>query len=356
MPENISILVICDDEEISSYLRERLIIDRGYSVHFESSGQRGLNGLKENSFDIIIAKFGVSDLDAETLIKGIKKIEANSIIIAFLEDYNPEILEDLFRLGVYDFIHKPINLERLFFLIKKGAELHSLMVASQKLKDGLKEHSNALEKQNTLLAKRIEESTRNLTRLYEDLRSTYMRTIKALAQAIDARDHYTHSHSENVAKYAVAIAAEMGLSAKEIETIREACELHDLGKIGIEDTILSKPFSLTAQEWEQIKRHPAIGAQILEPLTFLGEVIDLVRQHHEHLDGSGYPEGRKGEDILLGARIIHLADAYESMRSARSYRKVPLTKEEAIMEIKNNSGTQFDPKPVEAFLKIVDKV
>jgi putative nucleotidyltransferase with HDIG domain len=183
-----------------------------------------------------------------------------------------------------------------------------------------------------------------------------MRTIKVLAQAIDARDHYTHSHSENVAKIAVLIAEEIGLSVKEVELIREACELHDLGKIGIGDDILSKAASLNAQEWEEVKRHPVTGAHILEPLTFLGSAIDLIRQHHEHYDGTGYPEGRRGEDILLGARIINVADSYEAMRSARSYRKVPLTKEEAVNEIKKNSGRQFDPKVVEVFLKIVDKI
>jgi putative nucleotidyltransferase with HDIG domain len=356
MAENIAILVICDDEEISSYLRERLIIDTGYSVFFEARPERGLLAFKENSFDIVIIKFGMAGLDEETFINGIKKIDPDAVIIAFLEEHHSRAFEDMLRLGVYDFITKPINLERLFFLVKRGSQLHTLMAANHRSREGLKEQNASLEKQNILLAKRIEESTKNLTKLYEDLRSTYMRTIKALAQAIDARDHYTHSHSENVAKYAVAIATEMGLSAKEVEVISEACELHDLGKIGIEDNILSKPFSLNTQEWELIKRHPTIGAQILEPLTFLGEVIDLVRQHHEHFDGSGYPEGRRGEDILMGARIIHLADAYESMRSARSYRKVPLKKEEAILEIKNNNGTQFDPKAVDAFLKIVHKL
>jgi HD-GYP domain-containing protein (c-di-GMP phosphodiesterase class II) len=148
----------------------------------------------------------------------------------------------------------------------------------------------------------------------------------------------------------------MHLSASDIELLTEACELHDLGKIGVEDSILGKTSSLTMQECEQIRRHPVTAAQILEPLTFLNGVIDLIKQHHEHYDGSGYPEGRRAEDILLGARIIHVADAYEAMRSARSYRKIPLSKEEAIAEIKKNSGTQFDPKVVEAFLKIVDKL
>lgn len=225
-----------------------------------------------------------------------------------------------------------------------------------KIMQVLKEENVSLQKQNILLSKRIEESAKNLTRLYEDLRSTYMRTIKALAQAIDARDHYTHSHSQNVARYAVAIANEMHVSIEDIETIREACELHDLGKIGIQDNILIKPAELTPQEWKVMKRHPLTGAQILEPLTFLRSVVDLIRQHHEHYDGSGYPAGLKEEDILLGARIIHLADAYEAMSSSRSYRKTPFSKREAILEITKHVGTQFDHKVVEAFLKIVDKL
>jgi putative nucleotidyltransferase with HDIG domain len=183
-----------------------------------------------------------------------------------------------------------------------------------------------------------------------------MRTIKVLAKTIDARDHYTHSHSENVAKYAVAIAEEMGLSVKDIELIREACELHDLGKIAVEDNILAKDSDLVAEEWEKIKQHPLAAAEILEPLTFLNDATALIRQHHEHYDGSGYPAGLKGEDILLGARIIHLADAYEAMRSARSYRKTPLSKEGAVEEIKKNSGAQFDPKVVEIFLRIVERI
>jgi putative nucleotidyltransferase with HDIG domain len=350
------ILLINDEEAILRYLREKLVIDGGHSVFIESGPGAALKTFEQNNFDIVIAKFNAQYLDNTEFIKGLKKIDPDCIIIAFIENEDQQVLKEIPRLGVYDFITKPVNLEKLFFIIKKGGELHSLMLAHRKFTQSLQEHNSSLQKQNTLLAKRIEESTKNLTRLYEDLRSTYMRTIKVLAQTIDARDHYTHSHSENVAKYAVAIAEELRLSTNDIELIRQACELHDLGKIGVEDLILSKPGSLTDQEWQQIKRHPLTGAQILEPLTFLNGVIDLVRQHHEHYDGSGYPEGRRGDDILLGARIIHLADAYEAMRSARSYRKVPLSKDEATLEIKKNSGMQFDPKIVEAFLKVVDKL
>lgn len=354
MVDTVKVLLICDDESVTRILRQYLTDRGGYSLSVEPSGNGGISALQENIHDVILIKFALFDIGNKELISGLKKVDPDCIVIAYLKEHDPQLLKELVGFGAYDFISEPLNLEKLFFLIKKGAELHSLLFSNHKLIHGLKEHNVTLEKQNILLAKRIEESTKNLTRLYEDLHSTYLRTIKALAQAIDARDHYTHSHSENVARYAEAIAREIGLSAKEAETIREACELHDLGKIGIDDSILSKPSTLNEEEWEQIKRHPVTGAQILEPLTFLNDVIALVRQHHEHYDGSGYPEGRKGEDILLGARIIHLADAYEAMRSARSYRKEPLSKQAAIAEIKKNSGRQFDPRVVAAFLKIVD--
>jgi putative nucleotidyltransferase with HDIG domain len=349
------ILFIAENDEISRHLREEMMVEGGYNVVFEESLSGGLEAFRRDGFALVV--FRPRSLDAGSLgiIKELKNIEPDSVIIAILDDDKSQGLEYLFSLGIYDFISNPVNPEKLFFLIRKGIELHNLMLNSRRFAQGLKENNVALEKQNILLAKRIEDSTRNLTRLYEDLRSTYMRTIKVLAQAIDARDHYTHSHSENVAKYAVIIASEMGFSAKEIEVIRQACELHDLGKIGIEDNILMKQGKLTDDEWIQIRKHPVIGAQILEPLTFLNDVIDLVRQHHERFNGTGYPEGRHGEDIILGARIINLADSYEAMRSARSYRKVPLTKEEAVEEISKNSGTQFDPKVVEVFLKNLDK-
>lgn len=356
MGQDYRILLVWEDDETAGYLKEQLVNQEAYFLSAKERGEKALEALRQESFDIIILQFGVFNAHAAEFIGEIKKIDPDSIIIVFLNNPDSRVLKDLFKTGIYDLIAKPINLEKLFFLIKKGKELHSLMAANRRLSQGLAEHNNVLEKQNVLLTKRIEESTKNLTRLYEDLRSTYMRTIRALAQAIETRDRYTHSHSRNVARYAVAIAEEMGLSASEIEILREACELHDLGKIGVDDNILGKPSPLTPEEWEQIRRHPITGAHILEPLTFLGSVIELVRQHHEHYDGSGYTEGRRGEDILLGARIIHLADAYDAMRSARSYRKDPFLKEEAISEIKKNNGTQFDPKVVEAFLRIVDKL
>lgn len=351
------ILLIDNDDQELRFLKETLVLNSDYSVHCEPNLEKGFRAFEHDGFSFVIAKFNMPEQQNVWFVKELKKIDPDCIIVALVdEDMNANMFNEISRLGVYDIISKPINLEKLFFLIKKGVDLHALALANRKLTISLREHNDFLQKQNSFLARRIEESTKNLTRLYEDLRQTYMHTIKVLAQAIDAKDHYTHSHSQNVAKYAVAIAEEMGFSAKDIDVLRDACELHDLGKIGVDDSVLSKPSSLTPEEWEQIKRHPQTAAQILEPLTFLNGAIDIIRQHHEHYNGSGYPEGRKGNDILIGARIIHVADAYEAMCSARSYRKIPFTKQEAIAEIKKHTGTQFDPGVVEAFLKIVDKL
>lgn len=190
--------------------------------------------------------------------------------------------------------------------------------------------------------------------LYSSLEDTYLRTVMALTSAIDARDHYTKTHSEHVTEFAIAIAREMGLSEKEVEEIKQACQLHDLGKIGVHDFILTKPGKLSPEEWDEIKLHSLKSAEILRPLLFLNGVIELVEQHHERYDGRGYPFGIKGENIRLGARIMAVADSFDAMITERPYRKA-FTKEEAIEELKKCSGTQFDPKAVEAFLKVLEK-
>ncbi|MCK9572006.1 MAG: HD domain-containing protein [Candidatus Omnitrophica bacterium] len=356
MKINGKLLLICDDASFTAYLLEGLLRLGDFTIVEKQGLAQGLEAKKEESFDLLFLRHGMPGLDIGNFMAEVRKIDSDCIVILLVGQLDDNEIENLAEMGIYDFISRRTSQERINFVVDKGIRLHGLLASARRLNVGLKETNSSLEKQNILLAKRIEDSAKSLSRLYEDLRSTYMRTIRVLAQAIDARDHYTHSHSENVARYAVAIASQMNLPAKEIELIRQACELHDLGKIGIEDSILLKPSELNTMEWEQIKKHPTIGAQILEPLTFLNGVVDLIRQHHEHYDGTGYPEGRKGEDILLGARIIHIADAYEAMCSARSYRKTPFSKMQAIEEIKKNSGTQFDPKIVEVFLKVADNL
>lgn len=356
MVENNRILLFIKNEDTLRLLREQLAADGGYSEASASDSAEALSLFRQGRYDLII--LGMESWDGEwpQVFKELREVDPDSVVVLFSDAPNYELMEKTAGLGIYDYLSRPLQEERLFFVIRKAVERHALLVAHRRHVSILKEQNASLQKQNLLLARRIEESARNLSRLYEDLRSVYMRTIRVLAQAIDARDHYTHSHSVNVARIAVAISQQVGLTVKEIELIREASELHDLGKIGVEDHILGKPSSLTPEEWQQVRRHPELGAQILEPLTFLSDVIGLIRQHHEHFDGSGYPGGKAREEILMGARIIHLADAYEAMTAARSYRKVPLTKQAALEEIHRNSNTQFDPKIVDAFMKIAEKL
>ncbi|MBI4846693.1 MAG: HD-GYP domain-containing protein [Candidatus Omnitrophica bacterium] len=184
-------------------------------------------------------------------------------------------------------------------------------------------------------------------------RRSIMRTINALVSAIDFKDHLTKKHSDNVKHYACIISKEFGLTSSEVGVIKEACQVHDLGKIGIHDNILTKPDKLTDQEYKEIKSHALAGAVILKPFHFLNKVVEIVRQHHERYDGKGYPDGLIGDDICIEARIMSVADSFEAMTSKRPYRD-PMTKEKAMEELKKHSGTQFDPKIVEVFLKILE--
>lgn len=191
------------------------------------------------------------------------------------------------------------------------------------------------------------------TRLYDRLQDTYLGAIGALAAAIEARDPYTVGHSARVTQYAVAIAQAMGLATDEVEEIRLAGLLHDLGKIGIPDNILNKPGRLSEEEYSAIKMHPALSMRIIEPLPHLGNIIPIIYHHHERFDGHGYMDGKAGETIPLGARIIAVADSYEAMTSDRPYRTA-LSREEAVVELKRCSGTQFDPVVVRHFMDLLE--
>ncbi len=191
-------------------------------------------------------------------------------------------------------------------------------------------------------------------KLYENIQKVYLSTIEVLATAIDAKDPYTQGHSRRVTQYSVAIAEEVNLDRKEIENVRYAGLLHDVGKIGINDSIIRKPSRLTDEEYAIIKRHPEIGAKILKPVDFLSAKVPGVLHHHEYYDGRGYPDHLAGEDIPLIGRIICVADAFDAMTTNRPYRK-GLSVNVAIGELKKFSGKQFDPKCVEAFLKAFEK-
>lgn len=188
-----------------------------------------------------------------------------------------------------------------------------------------------------------------------ELMEANLDTIMALVAAEEETDPYTKNHCRRVTDFALQIAERLGLTKEQREVVRRAGMVHDIGKIGFLRGIINKPGKLTFEEWLAIKKHPEKGAMILAPLKFLPSERDIIQHHHEHYDGTGYPDGMKGDDIPLGARILSVADAFDAMKSARPYREKPLEREQIISELKNNAGVQFDPKVVEAFLDILEK-
>ncbi len=188
----------------------------------------------------------------------------------------------------------------------------------------------------------------------KQLRSAYLESTKALVEAVDARDPNTREHSQTVSKYAGEIGRRMDLNTSQLESLRAASLLHDVGKIGVPDAILTKPGPLTHEEYETIKRHPITALEILSHISFLSDERPIILYHHERYDGTGYPTGLAGEQIPLGARILSVADALDTMFSPRSY-KDAYDVDHVRNELKNESGKQFDPQVVDVTLNLLDE-
>ncbi|MBI5648897.1 MAG: GAF domain-containing protein [Chloroflexi bacterium] len=189
--------------------------------------------------------------------------------------------------------------------------------------------------------------------LFAQIETAYLETVLALAQATDAKDTYTANHAQRLAEMSRAIGSALGLSARELEDLRYGATLHDIGKIGVPDAILQKPNKLTREEWTLMRKHPVTGEQILAPVPRLAGAARIVRHHHERFDGKGYPDGLRGEDIPLGARILTIVDSYSAIVDRRVYKK-PRSHKLAIVELKKHTGAQFDPRLMEIFLRLFE--
>jgi putative nucleotidyltransferase with HDIG domain len=205
-----------------------------------------------------------------------------------------------------------------------------------------------------IFASQVAVSVENI-RLHENLKEKLLNAVSTLAMALEAKDAYTRGHSQRVSHYSVQIARELGLNEREIEAIRLAGMLHDIGKIGIRDQILHKQGKLTEEEWKQVRKHPEISVSILSRIPDLKGILKIIRHHHEHYDGKGYPSGLSGEEIPLGARILAVTDMLDALISDRPYRE-KITFMEAVEEIRKVSGTQLDPRIVEVLDRIVESL
>ncbi len=322
-------VAVVDDDDMNLKLAERILSKNDIIVSKLSSGEELLSFVKTNRPDLILLDINMPGMDGFETINRLRSMETEiaDIPVVFLtseNDINAE--KQALKLGAKDFIRKPFISEILTLRVKQIAELLRLQ-----------KH----------LSEEVARKTKQNDQLFLDV-------VRSLAEAIDAKDTYTNGHSGRVAEYAREIARRYGYNMKEQRDIYIIGLLHDVGKIGVPDSVINKPGKLTDEEFELIKRHPVIGSQILKNIKEMPKLSIGARWHHERMDGTGYPDGLAGEEIPEEARIVAVADAYDAMSSQRSYRKI-MPQARIREEIIKGSGTQFDPGFAQIMLKMIDE-
>lgn len=324
-------IVVVDDDVIILRNIDSTLSQGGFRVTCLKSGKMLLNYVKKNPVDMLLLDIRMPDMDGFETLQALRiwekenSLKAAPVIFLTASDDGETETRGL-SLGAMDFIRKPFAPEVLKLRVSNLLELIRLQ------KD---------------LHREVERKT-------AEIESLSIHLVQTLAEAIDAKDNYTNGHSTRVAGYAKEIAKRYGYSPERQEEIYMMGLLHDVGKIGIPDHIINKPGRLTDEEFAVIKEHPEKGAKILSAVTEMPKLMTGARWHHERYDGSGYPDGLKGDDIPEEARIIAVADAYDAMTSNRSYRET-IPRERVISELKKGMGTQFDERFAKIMLKMIEE-
>lgn len=284
--------------------------------------------VKNEHFDMMLLDFMMTPLHGDEVVEEIRKFNKDLYILLLTghKDLAPP-LETIKRLDIQGYCEKSDKFDQLLLLIESGTKSLEQMNQIRKINKELQESKEQLEK-------------------------AYLETVQTLRYAVEAKDSYTRGHSDRVSEYSVLIGEKMGLSEEDLRVLRIGGLFHDIGKIGIPDRILLKEAKLTDEEYAEIKKHPTIGAHILEDAEAFKDMVPIVKYHHERFDGRGYPEGLKGEEIPLFARIAAVADTFDAMTSKRSYRNA-LALDIVIGEIERCKGSQFDPQIADIFLDIL---
>lgn len=328
-------ILVVDDKKTNLMLAEK-ILQEEFNVSKAQSGTEAIAFLEKNVVDLVLLDLHMPDMNGFEVMAAIRKDEdiPSDLPVIFLTADDDKAMEvKSFKEGAQDFIAKPFVPEIMVQRVRRVIQLDKLQ----------KNLQNEVEKQT----RKAEEKKRQFQRLS-------IQVMQSLAGAIDAKDKYTKGHSQRVAMYAREIAKRYGYDDEKQEDIYFAGMLHDIGKIGIPNEIINKTGKLTDEEYEMIKTHPVIGAEILSNISEIPNIAVGARWHHERYDGKGYPDGLKGKDIPELARIIGVADAYDAMTSKRSYRDV-LSQKIVRAEIEKGIGTQFDPVFAKIMLEMIDE-
>jgi putative nucleotidyltransferase with HDIG domain len=323
------------DDELAPRESLRMVLKERYDVFSVSGALEGYDFLRENPVDLIILDIKMPKIDGITALKEIKKGYPDLEVILLTAYASLETAKEAIRLGAFDYLMKPFDKDDVINVVERGLKKKSDSEMIKLERERLVNRTSILEEQ--------------ITKARDNIVKCYKGTVTALNLTIDAKDHYTYNHSNRVVELSSALARGLGLSDNIREKIEHAAAIHDIGKIGVDEKILNKAGRLTPEEYEGMKKHPEIGAKIVESVPFLEEAVPVIFYHHERFDGKGYPEGLKANEIPLSARVVMVADAIDSMMHSRPYRSsLPLQK--VIRELTENSGTQFDPVVVDVIL------
>jgi putative two-component system response regulator len=336
--KTIDILVL-DDEKTIQRTIGRLLKCNGYPYHTASDTTEARSIMKMQDISLILCDVNLPGESGMDFIKYVSMTYPEMAIIMVTGSDDSELAETALDMGAYGYIIKPFRANELMINISNALRRRSLEI------------SNRLNIVNMEMI--IKERTQEVQKAMKRLEKITDGIIHAISLTVETRDPYTAGHQQRVADLARAISMEMGLPEDQVEGIRVAGLIHDLGKIAVPAEILSKPSKLTDSEFNLIKIHPQAAYDILKDIDFPWPLSIVVLQHHERLDGSGYPHGLKGKDgILLEARILAVADVFEAMASHRPYRPA-LGKEKALDEIRRGKGTAYDPKAVDACIRVI---
>ncbi|MFZ5645295.1 MAG: HD domain-containing phosphohydrolase [Bacillota bacterium] len=313
------ILVVDDEIMITETIATFLEVTSPYGVIQANSPFDALEFVKSEPVGMVISDFLMPKMNGLDLLKKIQAIDKR-VTLVLLTGYadKDNAIRAVNELDLYYYLEKPWNNGELLKIVQNGMEKRSLIAELESRVDSLNEANE-----------RVERLYRLLQRDYQQEMDNVETVLFSLARAIEAKDKYTEGHAERVSRYAVLIGRKMGLDEMRLDIIRSAGIIHDIGKIGISEAILNKPGRLTPEEFDHVKVHPLIGEKICGPLNCLKGAIDLVRHHHEKLNGAGYPDGLFGEEISTDARIMAVADIFDALYSDRPYRK-KLTVEESV--------------------------